>query len=100
MDDRQLELSIEISFLKDVDLSYFDQGVLAAVLGKSDMIRREDPAAEISFCGLDSDLWPWDRRGRRDALRDVYDRHEVWVFGGYDLTWPERPGGWPNAPAE
>jgi predicted nucleic acid-binding protein len=93
LNDDQLKLAIEISFL--ADLNPFDQSVLAAVLGRSDAIRAIDPTAEFAFCELDGDLQPWDKQGRaRPDLLDLYDPRRIWVYGDFDMAAPVRPPNW------
>lgn len=94
LNDEQLKLAIDISFL--VDLNPFDQSVLAAVVGRADAIRAADPTAEFAFCELDSDLQPWDKQGRpRPDLLDLYDPRGIWVYGDFDMAAPARPPSWP-----
>jgi predicted nucleic acid-binding protein len=93
MDDGQLKLAIDISFVTRLDA--FDQSVLAAVLGRSDAIRALDATSEFAFCELDSDLQPWDRQGRaRMDLRELYDQRAIWVYGDFDMSAPVRPTNW------
>jgi len=54
LNDRQLELSIELSF--QVDLQVFDHSILAAVLGRAEEIRQDDVYGEFAFCTRHADL--------------------------------------------
>ena len=89
----QLTLAVDIGFT--TTLAPFDQSVLAAVLGHADEIRLMEPAAELAFCELDSDLQPWDAEARPiKVLTDLYDARRIWVYGDFDLTAPPPPAGW------
>jgi len=92
--ERHLEMSTELSF--QLNLEPFDQTILAGILVRAEEILLEGKDAELVFCEKDGDLQPWDKaRGPRRDLRDLYDSHRIWVYGDFDMTFPERPDGWP-----
>src|SRR6185437_10446378 len=92
--ERHLEMSTELSF--QLNLEPFDQTILAGILVRAEEILLESKDAELVFCEKDGDLQPWDKaRGPRRDLRDLYDSHRIWVYGDFDMTFPERPDGWP-----
>ena len=93
LDDAALGMSLELHF-KEVDLSEFDRAVLATVLTKGPSLR-DGGETDVSFCGTDSDLWPWEKKtGRpRGELKKLYDDAGVWVYSDFTLTSPERPEG-------
>ena len=93
LDDAALGMSLELHF-KEVDLSEFDRAVLATVLTKGPSLR-DVGESDVSFCGTDSDLWPWEKKtGRpRGELKQLYDDAGVWVYSDFTLTSPERPEG-------
>lgn len=94
LNDNQLKLSVDLGF--SCDLQPFDQSVLAAVLGRADVIRAAEPKATFAFCELDGDLQPWDKEGRsKQALTACYDPRGIWVYGDFDMTRPPRPRHWP-----
>ena len=92
-----LEMSITLHF-KEIELSEFDRAVLAAVLIKGRNLR-DSGEADVNFCDLDSDLWPWEKgSGRpRAELKKLYDDVGVWVYSDFTLTIPGRPGGFGQA---
>jgi len=96
LDGAVLDLSIELHF-KEIELSEFDRTVLAAVLIKGRDLR-DSGEADVNFCGLDSDLWPWEKRtGRaRAELKQLYDDAGVWVYSDFTLTNPKRREGFPE----
>lgn len=84
LDDAVLDLSLELRF-KEIELSEFDRAVLAVVLiqGKSLRDAGED---DVNFCGLDSKLWPWDKRNQaRAELKRLYDDAGVRVYSDFTL---------------
>ena len=95
LDDRKLDLSIDLSF--DLDLHPFDHCVLAAVLGRAEELRLRDADGELAFCVRDPDLWPWHKKtgATKKELRDLYDRRCVWGYGDFEMLSPNRPAGWP-----
>jgi hypothetical protein len=92
LDDVALGMSVELHF-KEVVLSEFDRAVLATVLTKGRSLH--DGETDVSFCGTDSDLWPWEKKtGRpRGELKKLYDDAGVWVYSDFTLTSPEPPEG-------
>jgi hypothetical protein len=94
MSERILELSLEIS--PRLNQNPFDECILAAVLGRGETIRDEEPGAEIAFCELDQDLQPWTKDGqRKSGLCDLYNERGIWVYGDFNLENPIRPDEWP-----
>jgi rRNA-processing protein FCF1 len=96
LDIAVLDMSLELYF-KEIDLSEFDRAVLAAVLIKGRNLR-DGGEADVNFCDLDSNLWPWEKRTRhvRPELKKLYDDAGVWVYSDFTLTTPERPEGFPQ----
>lgn len=83
--ERALELAADNLFLRP-----FDQAILAAVLVKAEALRREG-IRDVSFCEIDGDLQPWDKRGKaKDPLASLYDGAAVWVYGDFALQKPPR----------
>lgn len=100
LSNAQLDLSIDLGFRFDLARfarKQFDLMVLAAVLGRARELRGEDTQVELTFCTGDAhDLWPWDADDLpRKELRDLYDPLEIWVYGDYEMKWPQRPSNWP-----
>jgi hypothetical protein len=93
LDDAALGMSLELHF-KEVELSEFDRAVLATVLSKGQSLRDRGETS-VSFCELDSGLWPWQKKtGRpRSEFKKLYDDAGVWVYSDFTLTSPERPEG-------
>ncbi len=60
LDDAVLGRSLDLHF-REVDLSEFDRAVLATVLTKGRSLRGSGET-DISFCELDSKLWPWEKK--------------------------------------
>ena len=91
LDGPMLDMSLELHF-KEIELSEFDRAVLATVLTKGRSLR-DSGETDVSFCGLDSDLWPWEKRTRRARaeFKKLYDDAGVWVYSDFTLTRPERP---------
>jgi len=73
LDGPMLDTSVALYF-KEIELSEFDRAVLAAVLTKGRSLR-DSGESDVSFCELDSDLWPWEKQtGRaRAELKKLYD---------------------------
>jgi predicted nucleic acid-binding protein len=94
LDEAMLDRSIDLSG-GDLDLlKPFDQTILAAVLVRAERLRVTGEV-DISFCELDADLQPWDRRGNPKApLKQMYDAAGIWVYGDFDLNEPARPADW------
>jgi hypothetical protein len=86
LDDAVLGMSVELHF-KEIELSEFDRAVLATVLTKGRSLR-DSGETDVSFCGVDSDLWPWEKRtGRaRAELKRLYDDAGVRVYSDFTLT--------------
>jgi predicted nucleic acid-binding protein len=97
LDGAVLDMSLELHF-KEIELSEFDRAVLAAVLIKGQGLR-DSGEADVNFCGLDSDLWPWEKKTHRarPELKKLYDDAGVWVYSDFTLTNPKRPEGFPEA---
>jgi hypothetical protein len=93
LDGPMLEMSLELYF-EEIKLSEFDRAVQATVLTRGRSLR-DSGEADVSFCELDSDLWPWEKRtGRaRAEFKKLYDDAGVWVYSDFTLTTPERPEG-------
>jgi len=93
LDDAALGMSVELHFT-EVELSEFDRAVLATLLNKGRSLR-DNGETDVNFCGLDSDLWPWEKKTRRPRteLKKLYDDAGVWVYSDFTLTIPERPEG-------
>lgn len=89
--DAVLDMSFELHF-EEVELSELDRAVLATVLTKGRSLR-ESGETDVSFCELDSKLWPWEKKtGRaRAEFKKLYDDAGVWVYSDFTLTSPERP---------
>jgi hypothetical protein len=97
LDDAVLDMSLELYF-NEVELSEFDRAVVATVLTKGRSLR-DGGEADVSFCELDSKLWPWEKRtGQpRAEFKKLYDDAGVWVYSDFTLTIPERPEGFGDA---
>jgi len=75
-----------------LELEPYDQAVLAGVLVCGSRLRR-DGATEVSFCELDGDLQPWDKRGNaKQPLTQMHDDAGIWVYGDFELGEP--PPDW------
>lgn len=84
-----LTLSTRLAANPGIELQPYDLGVLEAAT------RIRSTGSRISFCTLDSHLWPWARQARRDALQDLSDAATVWVYRDFMMDTPERPDLWP-----
>jgi hypothetical protein len=95
LDERALARSIQIAAETSLALQSFDLSTLAAVLVRGEALHAA--GACVSFCTLDRDLQPWDRKsGRRQPeLSALYDAAGVWVYGDFLLDKPARPELWP-----
>jgi hypothetical protein len=90
--------STELSYL-GLQLQPFDQAILAAILVKAEMLRKQG-IERFAFCEADSDLQPWDKAGdSKDPLTSLYDDAAIWVYGDFLMERPEMPENWPNEPA-
>jgi hypothetical protein len=95
LNDRMLNRAVDLAE-SDLSLKPFDQAILAAVLGRAEELRNAG-TTDISFCETDADLQPWDkRRDPKQPLKALYDEAAVWVYGDFNLSWPERPTNWPE----
>lgn len=97
LDEAMLGRAIDLSG-GELDFAQpFDQAILAAILVKAEALWAAGEV-ELSFCELDGDLQPWDKKGdSKPSLRKLYDRANLWVFGTFDLDDPPRPPGWGSA---
>jgi hypothetical protein len=89
LDDAALGMSLELHF-KEVELSEFDRAVLATVLTKGRSLR-DRGETDVSFCELDSGLWPWQKKTDqpRAELKKLYDDAGVRVYSDFRLTSPD-----------
>ena len=93
LNERMLGRAVELA-QSDLKLDPFDQAILAAILVRSEELRRD---AELCFCEIDSDLQPWNRHTEpKQALASLYESAAVWVYGDFAMRAPERPEGWPG----
>ncbi len=84
-----LARSVELS-TQNLDLKPFDQAILAAVLVRSEELR-DQGENDVSFCELDGDLQPWDKKGQvKQPLKALYDAAHVWVYGDFAMEKPAR----------
>jgi len=84
LDDAALGMSVELHFT-EVVLSEFDRAVLATVLTKGRSLR-DSGETDVSFCELDSDLWPWEKKKvdqPRAELKKLYDDAGVRVYSDF-----------------
>lgn len=97
LDDEVLKQAATLS-TSERRLDPFDQAILAAVLVHGARLRARGER-DVCFCELDSDLQPWDKKfqGKPDLQR-LYDGAGVWVYGDYELAWPEPYPGWVPGP--
>ena len=65
LDSSMLERTLALTSER-LDLHPFDQAVLGAVLVRAETLRANG-ADQFAFCELDSDLQPWDKKGRQQA---------------------------------
>jgi hypothetical protein len=94
MTEEMLERSAELNHL---GLQPFDQAILASILVKSEMLKK-DGIRSSAFCEADSDLQPWGKLGDpKEPLVTFYDQASIWVYGDFLLEKPEMPEGWPPA---
>jgi hypothetical protein len=95
LDEQSLIRSTAIAAETGLGLQSFDLSILAAVLVRGAVLHAA--GEEVSFCTLDADLQPWDKKGvRKQELADLFDRAGVWVYRDFVLTAPERTGAWPG----
>jgi hypothetical protein len=79
---------VAISAETTLELQSFDLAILAAVLVCGAALVTQ--GNEVSFCTLDGDLLPWDRKGaRKPALADLFDSAGVRVYGNFLLMPPD-----------
>ncbi len=84
LDDAALRMSVELHF-KEVELSEFDRAVLTTVLTKGRSLR-DSGETDVSFCELDSDLWPWEKKKidqPRAEFKKLYDDAGVRVYSDF-----------------
>ncbi len=94
LDESMLRHSVEVGFRLNLDP--FDLAVLAAVLGRTDRLRGAGET-DFRFCEKDKHLQPWDKnRNAKPELSPLYEARGIWVYGDFDMTFPERPGAWPR----
>ncbi|MGB0562588.1 MAG: hypothetical protein ACPGVO_12425 [Spirulinaceae cyanobacterium] len=83
LSEAMLERQVDIGAM-DISLKPYDLAILAAVLVEAEELQQQGGCSWVGFCELDSDLQPWDKRGRRKPiLNDLYDASHVWVYGGF-----------------
>jgi hypothetical protein len=84
-----LEKSVALS--TELDLKPFDNSILAAILVRAEQLK-QNGERDLAFCELDGDLQPWDKNGNiKPVLARFYDEAQLWVFGDFTMTTPERP---------
>jgi len=94
LDEAMLVRAIDLSGGVLDAIQPFDQAILAAILVRAEGLRAAGEA-KLSFCELDGDLQPWDRKSNpKPLLKKLYDDAGIWVFGTFDLDEPPRPPGW------
>ena len=87
LDGAVLDMSLELHF-KEIELSEFDRAVLSVVLIKGKSLR-DRGEADVSFCELDSKLWPRDKRNRpRPEFEKLYVDAGVQVYSDFTLQGP------------
>jgi hypothetical protein len=86
VNDAVLDMSLELHF-REVELSEFDRAVLAAVLINGRALRNAGEA-DVNFCTLDSNLWPWRKRTGQvqPELKKLYDDAGLRVYGDFTLA--------------
>lgn len=90
LNETMLERAVELS-TQNLDLKPFDQAILAGVLVRASELRA-GVAESVSFCELDADLQPWDKKGdRREPLWSLYDSAHVSVYLNFSME--EKPPG-------
>ncbi|HEX4419306.1 MAG TPA: hypothetical protein VH165_15445 [Kofleriaceae bacterium] len=95
LDEQALARSIQIAADTSLALQSFDLAILAAVLVRGEALHAAGSC--VSFCTLDRDLQPWDKKSvRRSELSALYDAAGVWVYGDFLLDNPARPESWPG----
>lgn len=88
--EKMLIRSTEIAVTTGLALESFDLAIFSAITVKGQELSAE--GHEVSFCTLDADLQPWDRRGNRKTdLAAAFDTAGIWVYGDYLLEYPTRP---------
>lgn len=95
LDEAMLVRSTQLAAETGFHLDSFDNAILAAILVRAAALR--DAGHEIYFCECDSDLQPWDKKGkRREELGALLDDAGIWVYGDFLLKEPLRPSSWPT----
>ncbi len=95
LDEQALARSIQIAADTSLALQSFDLAILAAILVRGEALHAA--GTRVSFCTLDRDLQPWDRKSaKRPELSALYDAAGVWVYGDFLLETPVRPESWPG----
>lgn len=95
LSEAMLKRATELASI-DLPLRPFDQSILAGILVRAEELW-EVGERDLSFCEVDADLQPWDKKGNaKQPLTELFDRARVWVYGDFELSSPERPPGWPN----
>jgi hypothetical protein len=80
--------------LSHLGLQPFDQAILASILVKAEMLKR-DGVDRFAFCEADSDLQPWDKQGAtKEPLASLYDQAAIWVYQDFLLEKPGMPEDW------
>jgi hypothetical protein len=97
LDGPALDMSLELNFKEIKKLGELDRAVLAVVLTKGRSLR-DSGETDVSFCELDSDLWPWEKKTGRTQpeFKKLYDDAGVWVYSDFTLKIPERPADFPH----
>lgn len=96
LDEAVLVRSTQLSAETRLGLDSFDNAILAAVLVRGAELHKA--GNEVCFCTQDSDLQPWDKRGKRkDEISELLDDAGIWVYGDFLLKEPPRPPSWPAA---
>ena len=84
LSEPMLERQISIGAM-DLALKPFDLAVLAAMIVKSEELRK-DGSTWVGFCEMDSDLQPWDKSGaKKRILSDLYDDVQIFVYRDFLL---------------
>jgi hypothetical protein len=95
LNERMLTKAVDLAE-SELSLRPFDQAILAAVLGRAEELR-EASITDLWLCETDADLQPWDKHGEaKHPLVHFYNEAAVWVYGDFNLDWPERPPDWPE----
>jgi hypothetical protein len=81
LDTAMLSLSADLAAEPGIELKPFDLAILSAVLTRGSELHAA--GNDVSFCTLDGDPQPWDRKGR--------------VYGDFLLNTPARRPNWPSS---